>query len=338
LERDYRRILSNRSPDLSATPSLAVVSGPTETAGTTLSREVAWNYYVAHVAQSLVIEADRRVAWSVQSYSAEERELLFSSRSMFYLTPRGYAIQFEHGVATPGDPFRTYEFLLRESLLRTNRLATVGAVLDWCRANLVHFTGGWESDNVFDQWQYRGFPPVERIIAGTPRTSNPGEGERHRTGGCWGTTGFLRAVLRTVNIPAKLEMRAGHALPHFLPENRYLSHGDDPYNAMFRTMPWVPGTELMIDSAKFDEWFGPGLPHLAGVGRQVRELSLEHLPYFLLRKHCEDQSAGLSHADSRVFEIFERNYTVAQLETIGLWGRIATKISDLGGCTSIPTG
>lgn len=47
-----------------------------------------------------------------------------------------------------------------------------------------------------NHWQYRGWPPVERIISGT---NDPVLGVRHWTAGCRGTSGFLRLVLRTTN-------------------------------------------------------------------------------------------------------------------------------------------
>ena len=340
LERKYLDILGDRAPGVPALAPLARVPDPGESVTTLLARGDAWLMYVGHVAQSLAVEACTLAGWSVRDYPLEQRELLFSSRSLFHWSEAegAYAIPFSLGAATPGDPYRTWQFVRGASLLRPTRAETLGAVIDWCRANLVHFTGGWDAENVEDQWQYRGLPPVERIIAGTPRTSEGSGTIRHRTGGCWGTTGFLRAVLRTINIPAKLEQRGGHALPHFMPDELFLTHGDDPYNALFRTMPWVPGRDLTIGTARWTEWFGPGEPHLDNVGRQVRELSIEHLPYWLLRRHCEDLTAGLSHADSRVFETFERNYSVAELEAMDLWTRMDARIAELGGCASVPAG
>ncbi len=340
LQQQYLRILSETAPGVPAVMPLAGVPGTGETISTRLTRNDAWQLYIAHVAQSLAVEACRLVNWSVRSYSLEARELLFHSRSMFHWTPAdsAYVITFNHGVATPGDPYRTWMFARGGDFLQGNRVGTVAAVIEWCRTNLIHFSGGWDAENVEDQWQYRGFPPVERMIAGTPRTSDASGTIRHRTGGCWGTTGFLRAVLRTMNIPAKLEQRAGHALPHFLPDDRFLTHGDDPYNALFRTMAWVPAEDLLVDAVQWNQWFGAGVTHIDNIGRQVRELGIEHLPYYVLRRYCEDQAAGLSHADGRVFEIFERNYTVPELEARTLWDRMDTRIGELGGCASVPTG
>ncbi len=333
----YYRILRHLGAGLSATPTLASTPGPSDVVSTALNRNVAWEYYLAHVAQSLVTEADIRVNWRMQSYSDDEKRLLLDSKSLFAWNSsrNAYVISFDLGAATPGDPYRTYTFLLNNNLLGASRLDTVIRLIDWCR-RMVHFTGGWEASNIYDQWQYYGFPPVERIISGTPVLSRPGDPGRHRTGGCWGTTGFLRAVLRTVNIPVELVTKAGHALPHFISERRYLSHGDDPYNQLFGPEPTIPASRLPINQATFDSWFGPGVSHLDHIGRQTRELALEFLPNYVLRRHCEDLAAGRGHAESRVFEIFERNYTVAQLEGMNLWERIEDKIDSLGGCGMIP--
>ena len=51
-------------------------------------------------------------------------------------------------------------------------------------------------------------------------------------------------ILRLLNIPVTIEFQAGHALPHFLSPNRYLSHGDDPYSALAKTVPEHPATAM----------------------------------------------------------------------------------------------
>lgn len=47
----------------------------------------------------------------------------------------------------------------------------------------------------------RGEAPMLRTIEGTIDQANPEYGVRHWTAGCHGSAGFLRAILRTVNIP-----------------------------------------------------------------------------------------------------------------------------------------
>ncbi len=225
-----------------------------------------------------------------------------------------------------------------------HRLATIANLLNWCRNNLYHYMGKPGGKNMEEQWQYRGYPPVSRVIAGTPYTGYPNEGISHRTGGCFGTVGFLRAILRAVNIPVKLLVVANHALAFFPTESRYLSHGDDPYTSAARTYPPktsppFPAAKFLIDDAKFNAWFGSGVPEATkekNIGRRPRELALETLPIYVLKKHCGDQAAQRSHAVSEVYQIFKPSYTVAQLEAANLWGRMDAAVAKLGGCAAMP--
>jgi hypothetical protein len=119
----------------------------------------------------------------------------------------------------------------------------------------------------------------------------------------------------------------------------YLSHGDDPYTALSKATPPFPAVELLIDTHKYDSWFGPGLPHeqkKKNIGRRPKELALVYLSNHLLYLHCKDLSDGLSHQDSRVYALFEDHYSLMDLEAIDLWGRMDVKISGFGGCGQIP--
>lgn len=93
-------------------------------------------------------------------------------------------------------------------------------------------------------WRYRGEAPVLRTNQGTMDQANPWADVRCWTAGCHGTAGFLRAVLRTVNIPIVHEH--GHALPHFSADGLHLSHGDDPYNPVHLRGSSLPMSELLI--------------------------------------------------------------------------------------------
>jgi hypothetical protein len=326
-------------PALVDPPPNAVTLADTDNVRQVLAEGTAWSLYLGHVAHGLAVELDQRVGWSIRSSPANQLALLFDSRNFFQHTPVGYEITFAHGVATPMPPRAAWTFLRDQHLVGTTRLNTITRVLDWCRTNLVHFLGGWVTRNVEDQWQYRGFPPVSRMAQGTPYTGHPEWGVLERTGGCWGTTGFLRAMLRVLNIPARLETRCGHALPSFPSEGRYLSHGDDPYNQLSRAVPPIPAGELLIAQARFDQWFGAAVPNdqiCRNVGRQPRQLSVTYLPTYLLRQHCSDLAAGRSHADSQVFETLRDTFTLAELEAGDLWGRMDAKIASFGGCASLP--
>lgn len=240
---------------------------------TRLSEADAWEAYVAHLAQTLVVESCEWVDWRIGGYSDDELRLLLDSDAMFTRTSDGeYAMMtWPHGVASHGDPTRVYEWLRSAGLIASDHLTTVGRVLEWCRDNLSHYLYGPSPENMELHWGYRGFPPVERIIAGT---DSPW-GHRHWTAGCWGTSGFLRLVLRTINLPATFVTNCGHAQPWFPTIERYLSHGDDPYNRNTRDAG-AAGTDLLLDPETFDSWFDPDVPgRCDNIGRRPRELAEE---------------------------------------------------------------
>lgn len=325
---------------------------------TVLAESDAWPLFLSHVAQSLAVEAGGRVPWSIANESPDNLALLFDSRKTFNfelvsIMPSNewevswglwaYRIPNSFGFALPCPAQMAYHFLLHNHLIGRSALATIALTLEWCRDNLVHFSGSLdETSNMQDQWQYRGFPPVSRMIRGTPFTSRPEVGVEHRTAGCWGTSGFLRCVLRTINIPATLAERPStashrHALPHFPSVDRFLSHGDDPYNRNVRSaLPNYSGELLLITGARFNEWFSDAVSETQqrkNIGRRLDELTLEHLPLELLRNHCEDLNESRVHASSRVFETLRNlDISVTDLENAGLWDRIERKIADLGGC------
>ena len=341
LRQAFEIVRSRGSISVTDVPPNQVTLADNQQVITVLSPSDAWAYFKASVAQSLAAEIGSHLPWSLQSYSPSQLAQLFDSREMFRwnASPVGYRIDSMHGHIVPAPPLRSYEFLGTSDLIGSTRLDTLANVVDWCRANLVHFSGNTAAANMEDQWQYRGFPPMSRVLAGTIQTSRPEFGAMHRTAGCWGTTGFLRALLRVVNIPVKLVTNAGHAQPWFMADSRYLSHGDDPYNALTKATPPIPAAQILIDQAKFNSWFGPGVSETDksnNIGRRTRELAITYLPNYLLHAYCRDLSAGNTHGNGQVFDIFSRNYSVAQLEAANLWGRMDAKIAGFGGCAHVP--
>jgi hypothetical protein len=143
-----------------------------------------------------------------------------------------------------------------------------------------------------------------------------------------------------VNIPVKMMMPGTHAIPWFMTESRYLSHGDDPYSTGLAATPPIPTSAILIDQATFDRWFGPAVDQTAqenNVARQIRELAVIHLPNFLLNAHCEDIRARNTRAESKVFDSLQGGlnipyFTVAELEAMNLWTRLDAKIAAFGGC------
>jgi hypothetical protein len=151
-------------------------------------------------------------------------------------------------------PKWTYAFLVQAGLVGNTRRETVGRVLEWMRQNLAHFIGTNNFGTCDAVWQYRGYPPLSRIVNGTIDANNPGLATQHWTLGCHGSVGFLNAVLRVVNIPVQPVWIAGHELAYFASERAYLDHGDDPYNQNVKNST-APVLGLLIDEATYQARF-----------------------------------------------------------------------------------
>jgi hypothetical protein len=219
-------------------------------------------------------------------------------------------------------------------------------MLDWCRWNLSHYLGSFTPQNAEYHWQYRGKAPVRRIIEGTllldPQYAAGFPTPKHWTPGCWGTSGFLRSLLRVVNIPVIPKVcGCGHIVPYFVGAGRYLSHGDDPYNALAKAN--FPADLLLLDEGTFANWFpfDPNDPQnpadqataCQNVGRRVIDLAVWHISDALLYYYCADKANGLDHASGQVFALFSpHGYTVAGLEATNLWERLAAEAQLQGKC------
>jgi hypothetical protein len=323
-------------------PPLAYEPPKDTFAETRLTMPIAWSVFIGHVAQSIVMDAKRCVPWSLTQLSGDELRHLFDSRSLFQWDPsvETYRIRNEHGFVTPGDPAWVFAFLVDKNIVGVSRLDTIHRLLDWCRAKLRHHGGGYDAANYEDYWQYRGEPPVRRIIEGTLHPDYADDPPRHWSAGCHGTVGFLRAVLRTVNIPVARIYCAGHAQPHFLHEGLYLSHGDDVYVSRFMmNEPPIPSSEFLIDQSLYGTWFDPALDIATiqgNVGRQEIELAVKHLSHGLLRLHCEDLTTGVTPATSKVYDRLKKYWTLQDLLANGLWTKMDQKLAALGGCSAIP--
>jgi hypothetical protein len=334
----YQLAWKGGSVDVPSVPVNLETMADDKLAVTVLSANDTWAYYRASVAHSLVLEIGKRVNWTVMNYPSEQLAQLFDSREMYTwnTSPAGYSPK--EGIIIPAPPQYSYQFMKNNNLIANNRLATICRSVDWCRYNLSHFLGWFYAGNTEAHWQYRGFPPMTRVLEGTLNANEPQWGIKHWTGGCAGTAGLFRALLRTVNIPVKRVIGGGHAQVWFMSEGYYLDHGDTPYDLMMRD-PIIGASDLLINQAKFDTWFGPAVSEEdkeKNVGRLSFELTLKYLPKPLLGKYCLDKLNNRTHAQSDVFKVFEGRYTVFQLELMGLWNRMDAKIASLGGCGNIP--
>ena len=266
---------------------------PTDSPYTAVTEAYARDLYLRWIGLSLAVEIGGHVQWSVTGYTAEQLQILFDSASFVSRRPDstyvvcsgnpGHA-NYVHrkdnlGGSLIAPPRFTLAFLRNASLVGTTRAATIATLLNWCRDNLVHFYGSADYGTMDQHWQYRGLPPITRVIGGTVSTY-PGAmtTSEHWTAGCHGTCGFLRNVLRSVNVPVQLLRVCGHGQARFLTEGTYLDHGDNPYNLDFKASG-LPASDLLIDEATYTTWFGTTLDNhdtpaaCPNVGRRVTELT-----------------------------------------------------------------
>ncbi|HNO26301.1 MAG TPA: hypothetical protein PKK94_25195, partial [Leptospiraceae bacterium] len=217
----------------------------------------AWTMFASYTAHGLMMEIKGELDWSIKKYSALGLSELFDSIRMLYRNggSEDYTVDDDFGYALPCEPKTAYKFLTKNKIIKSDRKSTIEAMLEWCRSNLSHSSGDiGDVDSYYDQWQYKGLPPVVKMIEGTKTLSDPSAEKRHYTAGCGGTSAFLKAVLRVVNIPVTtVTVGAGHKTPYFMEEGLYLSHGDDPYNLLMINDPPIPISELFLDEKKFEE-------------------------------------------------------------------------------------
>jgi hypothetical protein len=233
-----------------------------------VSKTYAWDLYIRWLAHSLLVEIEKLVPWSLSEASGAQRQAILDSASMMAMKPGdpspfvlcgnpghpNYVHRKDNlGASLIGPPRYTYAFLSKTGLIGATRLDTIGNVLNWARDNLTHFFGSSTYLNTELHWQYRGWPPVTRIIEGTTHTDL--NEFRHWTAGCHGTFAFIRHLLRAVNIPVQCHRICGHATIWFMTEDLYIDHGDDPYNLTFKATG-LPASALLIDAAAFVALFG----------------------------------------------------------------------------------
>lgn len=266
------------------------VDDDTSNAYTSISKEYAWELYVRWVALNLVMEAGNVLPWSVLDYDDVELQVLFdSSAIMRYRSLGDYTIctavpghanfiyrEDNLGSSLIAPPRYTYAFLAGNNIIGSSRYETIANLLQWVSDNMVHFYGSLTNGNAEDHWQYRGIPPITRIIEGTTITSMNLQG--HWTAGCHGTAGFIRNVLKAVNIPVHILRVCGHSQVHFLTENLYMDHGDNPYNSTFRDLG-LPASDLLINDITYTSWFGEYTENhdnnCTYIGNQVNVLASE---------------------------------------------------------------
>ena len=264
----------------------------TDTPATAVTEAYARELYVRWIGLNLAVEIGGHVPWSVTGYTAEQLQIIFDSASVMV---RRQDTTYVVGSINPGHsnyvhrkdnlggsliapPRYTLAFLRNSNLVGATRATTITSLLNWCRDNLVHFYGYADYGTMDQHWQYRGLPPITRVIDGTTSTYPNATTFEHWTAGCHGTTGLLRNVLRAVNIPVQILRVCGHGQAYFLTEGTYLDHGDNPYNLAFKASG-LSAADLLIDQATYTTWFGTNLDNhetaaaCPNISRQVTELT-----------------------------------------------------------------
>lgn len=343
--REFNWLLETGGP-------LPITGPPALISGRYMSNCDAVKIYMAHVAQSLWVDAT--VTWKLSAATASHLAHLFDMTKLFKFTA-GSGYSFEGGVmgnVTHWSPGISYNFLKDNSFIKANKWDTIKALVEWVRANCIHISG-YASDTAGgpfasqeDQWEYiygyRYLPPVDKMITPLP-------GRNHITHGCWGTDGFLAAVLRTVNIPVKHGRSnfsgASHSRAEFFTEAKNLRHGDDPYNGWVRLgHNNVPIDRIFLTDAEIASLIdspaplpGKTVPETASFNHSkiYIQLAVEFKTNYLLDMRCADINSGISTgAGSQVWQNLHDYYTDAQIATIV--ANCNTAIAAIpGGCSAI---
>ena len=118
-----------------------------------------------------------------------------------------------------------------------------------------------------------------------------------------------------------------------------LSHGDDVYGYEYTVTPWYPANYRLISLDTWLDWFitPQGGFNYLNVGRRPLELAIDYIPDDWPLKYCADEANGLSHANGQIYGEFLNPgegyvFTVAELESRGLWTRLAAKAAQQGLC------
>ncbi|MBF0275760.1 MAG: hypothetical protein HQK84_11070 [Nitrospinae bacterium] len=257
---------------------------------TAVENSYAWNLFIQNIALQLVLEIGNLLPWSIRKYNDEQLQVLFDSAAIMSRRADGSYIigsaspcfkqyinrKSNLGASLIAPPTFAYEFLVNSGLIGATKLATIGNLLQWISNNLLPSIGGSTYLNMEKHWQYRGLPPISRMIEGSTNPSVVSETTQHWTPDSHGTTGFIRNVLRVVNIPVHISTICDLSQACFLTENLYLDNGDNLYNTDFISTEF-PASDLLIDHNTYVSWFGTETINreegCENLGRQVKELS-----------------------------------------------------------------
>jgi hypothetical protein len=206
----------------------------------------AWKIFLAHVAQSLWVEVHHAVSWHLTDFPDDQLAYLLDSRKLMSYNQATNKYKFDiMGRITAWNPRICYEFLSNLKMIKSSQLQTIYALTDWMRGHLKHTARDEDFSELFG---YAGPPPADKVLY-------PLEGRRHKTAGCWGTSGLYGAVLRSINIPVEHARTTFNGLIHSRPAfpsvNRSMPHGDDPYKRLLTPSGAViPSSKIFYTSAE----------------------------------------------------------------------------------------
>lgn len=192
------------------------------------------------------------MGFPLHDLSSYELGLLLSSKSLLrrksnglYYLNKGFVSNSSHyhdfdtnvGSNCIAPPGYTYSFLKNNEIIAATRKKTILNLLRYCRDNLRHYGYSDLSHPFFhyhtteDFWNTRSIPLITSMIEGVEHPNPIFSYGRHWAMGCWGTIGFLKDVLRAVNIPVEIRRVCSHATAFFPTEGLFLDHGDNPYSS-----------------------------------------------------------------------------------------------------------
>jgi hypothetical protein len=235
----------------------------------------AWRLYVWWIAHDIAVDLTNQVPWKLSDMGNSDPDLLaplldstelFHERIVHDVSLGGefhtnyYNLAWANylGATILGTPRFTFRFISQNGILQGSRYDSIKGLLDWSRAHLIHFYGGYTRSDALATWGQRYYPTVEEIVNGTVRAGETTP--RNWTMGCHGSTQFYKDVLRAINIPARIPLICKHAEMQFVSEGVFLDHGDDPYNLDYRASQCT-ADHLLIDGDTFTSRFGRTVNH-----------------------------------------------------------------------------
>lgn len=239
-----------------------------DSANVSVTPEYAWKMYTKWLAFNLYTEIYGLFPWRLITYKEPELQMLLDSTTMSVKTGTDKYVfgtidiastqyiyaQDNLGASLIAPPLYTFDFLQKNKLVGKTSAETVCLLLTWMSNNMTHFNGKLTLKRSEEIWQYRGLPPITKIISGTTDAG----GDKtfgHWTAGCHGSAGFIMNILRAVNIPVRIILICGHAVVYFMRDGMYMDHGDNPYSSAFKKSG-AGINHLLINEATYLKWFG----------------------------------------------------------------------------------